>query len=82
VAEIDPDQIMQSRSDTNGKFVLRGVPPGSYKLLAFEDVNVDDLMAAPDVLKRFVNQGQALNVAENGKYNFAVPKFIPADASP
>ena len=82
VAEIDPDQIMQSRSDTNGKFVLRGVPPGSYKLLAFEDVNVDDLMAAPDVLRRFVNQGQALNVAENGKYNFTVPKFIPADVVP
>ncbi len=82
VAEIDPDQVLQSRSDTNGKFVLRGVPPGSYKLLAFEDVNVDDLMASPDVLKRFVDQGQALSIAENGRYNFTFPKFIPADAAP
>jgi len=82
VAEIDPDQILQNRSDTNGKFVLRGVPPGSYKLIAFEDVNVTDLMAQPAVLKRFVDQGQALSVGESGKYNYTVPKFIPADAVP
>jgi len=82
VAQLDPDQILQSRSDANGKFVLRGVPPGSYKLIAFEDVNVNDLMAQPDVLKRFVDQGQALSVGESGKYNYTVPKFIPADAVP
>jgi hypothetical protein len=82
VAEIDPDQILQSRSDANGKFVLRGVPPGSYKLIAFEDVNVNELMAQPDILKRSVDQGQVLNVAESGKYNFAIPKFIAADAVP
>jgi protocatechuate 3,4-dioxygenase beta subunit len=82
VAELDPDQILQSGSDANGKFVLRGVPPGPYKLIAFEDVNVTDLMAQPDVLKRFVDQGQALSVGESGKYNYTLPKFIPADAVP
>ncbi len=81
-AVADPDQILQSRSDANGKFVLRGVPPGTYKLLAFEDVSVNDLMAQPEILKRFVDQGEALKVAEDGKYNYVIPKFIPADAGP
>jgi hypothetical protein len=62
--------------------VLRGVPPGTYKLIAFEDVDVNDLMAQPEVLKRFVDQGENVKVAESGKYNNVIPKFIPADAGP
>ncbi|HXB21589.1 MAG TPA: carboxypeptidase-like regulatory domain-containing protein [Candidatus Solibacter sp.] len=82
VAESDPGQIRQIRSDGNGKFILRGVPPGAYRLVAFEDVTVDDLMAQPEVLKRFVDQGASVKVEEGGKYNNVIPKFIPADASP
>lgn len=82
VTETDPSQIRQIRSDANGKFILRGVPPGAYRLIAFEDVTVDDLMAQPEVLNRFVNQGASVKVAEGGKYNNVIPKFIPADASP
>ena len=79
---VDPDQILRSRSDAKGKFVLRGIPPGTYKLVAFEDVNVNDLMVQPEVLKRFVDQGAVVKVAESGKYNNAMPKFIAADAVP
>jgi hypothetical protein len=82
VAVVDPDQILQSRSDATGKFVLRGAPPGTYKLIAFEDLDVNDLMAQPEVLKRFVDQGENVKVAESGKYNNVIPKFIPADAGP
>ena len=82
VTEIDPSQILQSRSDAQGKFILRGIPPAVYKLIAFEDVSVDDLMAQPEVLKRLVDQGATVKVAEGGKYNNVVPKFIPADAAP
>src|SRR6202023_3568383 len=62
VAVVDPDQILQSRSDATGKFVLRGAPPGTYKLIAFEDLDVNDLMAQPEVLKRFVDQGENVKV--------------------
>ena len=82
VKETDPGQIRQIRSDATGKFILRGVPPGAYRLIAFEDVTVDDLMAQPEILKRFVDQGAGIKVEEGGKYSNVVPKFIPADASP
>jgi protocatechuate 3,4-dioxygenase beta subunit len=79
---IDPDQILRTRSDAKGKFVLRGVPPGTYKLVAFEDVDLNELIAQPEVLKRYIDQGEALKVAEGGKYDYVTPKFIPADAGP
>jgi protocatechuate 3,4-dioxygenase beta subunit len=82
VATIDPDQMLRTRSDAKGKFVLRGVPPGTYKLVAFEDVDLNELIAQPEVLKRYIDQGEALKVAEGGKYDYVTPKFIPADAGP
>lgn len=62
------DLIRSTRSDAKGKYVLRGVSPGLYKLFAFEDVNLPELLNQPDLLKNYSQNAQSLKVEENGNY--------------
>lgn len=78
---IDPNMIDVARSDGNGKFSIRGVAPGSYRILAWEEVNAQELFAQADTLKTFAGQGDALKVEESGKYT-VYPKLIPAESAP
>ena len=62
------DLFRRSRSDSKGKFTLRGVPPGSYKLIAFEGYDPEELINYPDRLKEIEDRGENLTVIEGGKY--------------
>jgi hypothetical protein len=64
-----PDLYRRTSADSKGKFSLRGVAPGSYRLLALESVNLDAEINEPDFLSRIGNRGQALIIEENGKYS-------------
>jgi hypothetical protein len=75
-ATIDPNAVLHSRSDITGHFTFRGIAPGPYKLLAWEDANPDELLADQEGLKSFADQGDALNVEEGGQYT-VFPKVIP-----
>jgi len=63
------DLFRRTRSDGKGKFVLRGVPPGSYKLIAFEGFDPEELINYPDRLKEIEDRGESMSVSESGKYS-------------
>lgn len=67
-----PDLFRRTSADSKGKFTLRGVAPGSYRLLALESVSLETEINDPDFLRTVGNQGQALIVEENGKYTVAL----------
>src|SRR5215510_7343099 len=51
--KINADLIRPVRSDLKVKFVMRGVPPGNYKLFAFEDTDLNEMLNQPDLLKNY-----------------------------
>jgi Carboxypeptidase regulatory-like domain len=75
--KINADLIRTLRCDFKGKFVMRGVPPGNYKLFAFEDIEVNEILNQPELLKNYESNAQAVRVEESGKYTLEV-KPVPA----
>ncbi len=65
------------RSGPGGTFHLSGVPPGEYKLLAWEDVSEDDI-ENPNFVKRFQSQATPVNVPANGSTGVSV-RVLAAD---
>jgi protocatechuate 3,4-dioxygenase beta subunit len=63
-----PDLFRRTNADSKGKFTLRGVTPGSYRLLAMENEDVDAELNAPDFLRTIGNRGTNLIVDEKGNY--------------
>jgi hypothetical protein len=57
--------VRSSKSGPGGAFQITGVPPGEYKLLAWDDAGQDDL-ENPDFVKRFESQATAVELAAGG----------------
>jgi hypothetical protein len=56
VAFTPPDRYLTAITDSDGRFILTGVPPRmEYKLLAFEDLDTN-LIYDPDLLNHFPNR--------------------------
>jgi hypothetical protein len=58
-------------TDQNGRYTLKGIDPGDYKLFAWEDIEPgawDD----PEYLKPFESRGQKVTIPENGRENIAL----------
>jgi hypothetical protein len=53
------------QADAQGMFHFSAVPPGDYKLLAWDDVSHDDL-ENPGFVKRFDSQATAITLAAGG----------------
>jgi len=64
-------------TDQNGAVRFQGVPPGDYKLLAWEDV-VSGAWCDPEFLKPFENKAEAVTVEENDRKSVAL-KAIPME---
>lgn len=62
------DLFRKSRSGSDGKFTLRGIPPGTYSLLAIDGVDPDDLINDPDLLKQYETHAETVIVSEGGHY--------------
>jgi len=69
VYRLEPEQVRTVRSDTQGRFSLHGIPPGSYKVYAWEELDMNELLGQLDVLKNFEGESQLVRVDENGIYN-------------
>jgi hypothetical protein len=54
--------------DQNGVFAIEAIPPGSYKLYAFEDVP-EDIWLEPGFLKEIEDSGAVFH-AKNGDEGF------------
>jgi hypothetical protein len=84
-AVLIPDQdrtrtelIRTAVSDQSGRFNLRGITPGNYKLFAWEGIEANSFFD-PEVLSQYEQQGKAVRVAEGGKHPVEL-KMIPAKA--
>jgi protocatechuate 3,4-dioxygenase beta subunit len=66
-------------TDQNGRFVLAGVPPGDYKVFAFEFLE-EFAWFDPDVLSRAEPRGRAVHVTETSTETADV-RIIPAEGT-
>ncbi|HYL10027.1 MAG TPA: carboxypeptidase-like regulatory domain-containing protein [Candidatus Acidoferrales bacterium] len=64
-------------TDQNGRFVLRGIPPGEYKLFSWEEVEPGAWFDL-DFLKPYESKGEAVRIEEGGHASVDL-KLIPAD---
>lgn len=64
-------------TDQHGRFKFGNVPPGEYKVYAWEDVEATAWMD-PEFMKTFDGKGEKVTVAESAQVNVQV-KAIPAE---
>ncbi|HXB71773.1 MAG TPA: carboxypeptidase-like regulatory domain-containing protein [Candidatus Acidoferrales bacterium] len=60
----------------DGHFTITGVAPGSYKLYAWEDVEINAVLYDPDFLRPFESAGENIQIADGSKHA-AKLKLIP-----
>jgi len=68
--------IRSGVTDQNGRVTLRGVPPGNYKLFAWEGLETNAFFD-PEVMRQYEQQGKPVKIAEGAKVSTEV-KLIPA----
>jgi protocatechuate 3,4-dioxygenase beta subunit len=61
-----PDRFVTGATDQHGRFTIRGLAPGSYRLYAWQDVE-EDIWRDPDFLKSQEANGTALKVEEGSR---------------
>jgi len=64
--------------DQNGVFTLESIPPGSYKLYAFENVP-EGVWLDPDFLTEVESKGSAFEAAEGDAKTIQVPLLSKAE---
>jgi len=67
-----PDLFRRTSADSKGNFMFRGVSPGSYRMLAVENLSLEDEINDPDFLRTIANRGESLIVEENGNYSMTL----------
>lgn len=60
-----PDSYQQVSTDENGHFLARGLTPGSYLVLAFEELQED--MRQPEFLKTYGGKGEKVELEEGSR---------------
>ncbi|MFB3922957.1 MAG: carboxypeptidase regulatory-like domain-containing protein [Terriglobia bacterium] len=68
----------QANTDQYGRFQVRGIVPGDYRLFAWEELE-PGAYQDPEFLKRFEDQGEPVRIEENGRVT-AQLKLIPGEA--
>jgi hypothetical protein len=63
-----PDRFVTGATDQHGRFTLRGLPPGSYTLYAWQDLE-EGVYRDPDFLKSQESNGTAVKVEEGSHQN-------------
>lgn len=71
-----PDSYQQASTDEQGHFLARGLTPGSYVVLAFEELQED--VRQPEFLKTYREKGETVEV-EEGSRKSVTAKVIPAE---
>jgi hypothetical protein len=73
------DLYRMTTADQNGQFAMQGVPPGEYKLFAWEDVDPGAYMD-PEFLKPHESRAQRVTVQANSPQQVSLTQ-IAAEAS-
>ena len=63
-------------TERSGHFIIRGIVPGDYKLLAWEDVETG-AWEDPEFLKDFEDRGQTVTIRPNGQESRNWPQSLP-----
>jgi protocatechuate 3,4-dioxygenase beta subunit len=71
--------VKVARAAANGHFHIQGIAPGSYKLFAWESVDINRVMFDPDFLRPYDSAGQSIEVAEGSKQNVQVTRIKKVD---
>jgi hypothetical protein len=69
------DLFRTAVTDQSGKFTMRGVAPGAYKIFAWEALEPNAYFD-PQILRQYEEQGKAIRMVEGGKITAEV-KMIP-----
>ena len=75
-----PEAYKTTTSDQNGRFSLKNLDPGDYKLFAWEDVEYGAYMD-PDFLRPVEDRGQPISIQE-GSHESVQLNAIAADSAP
>jgi hypothetical protein len=65
-----PDLYQQDTADQQGHFSLRGLNPGEYTVLAWEDL--EDNYRDPEFLKSYEGRGQGIRLDEGERKRISV----------
>jgi protocatechuate 3,4-dioxygenase beta subunit len=68
----------KTRTDQNGQFSIKSLPPGEYRVLAWEDVD-EQLVTDPEFRAHFDGNSAEVTLSENSKQT-AELKLVPRDA--
>ena len=74
------DQYHAVLTDQNGHFQMRGLHPGDYTIVAWEDVE-SGAWCDPDFLRNYESSGQPVHLPEGGRQSVTI-KQIPAARQP
>lgn len=70
--------LRTARTDQQGRFTIKGLPPGDYRVLAWEDVD-EQLVTDPEFRARFNDSSVTVKLAEKSKLTSDL-KLVPRDA--
>ncbi|HLQ76062.1 MAG TPA: carboxypeptidase-like regulatory domain-containing protein [Terriglobia bacterium] len=65
-ARARPDAYKVATTDASGRFQIALVPPGDYKVFAWDDVQ-DGAWQDPEFLSRYEDSGKRIQIGESGK---------------
>ncbi len=69
----------RANTDQSGRFSMKGIIPGDYRVLAFQAVE-RGLLSDPDFLARFEDRGESVHVREGDTLNVSLDA-VPAEES-
>jgi hypothetical protein len=72
-----PTRYKTADTDQNGHFIIKGVPPGEYKIYAWEDIE-DGAQEDPDFMKPHESDGQSVSIKEKAHETVQL-KIIPVE---
>jgi hypothetical protein len=75
-ADRTPGRVMASMSDQHGRFDLQSVPPGDYRLFAWEELEPFAYYDA-DFVRPFMTVGTAIRVSEGSRHSVEVETIPP-----
>jgi hypothetical protein len=75
-----PDAYKTSTSDQSGRFSIKNLTPGDYKLFAWEDMEYGAYMD-PDFLRPVEDRGQSISIQEGSRETVQL-NVIPGDSAP
>jgi protocatechuate 3,4-dioxygenase beta subunit len=63
-----PELLRRAYAGSDGKFSLRGVRPGAYRVIALESLELTEELSQPDFARRIAGRGESIIVEESGRY--------------